>query len=282
MATVALRLFGVPEIERDGRPVHVARRKALALLAYLAATQQPQPRDLLAALLWPDLGQENARAMVRHALSALAQLAYIHAQRGQDAYAAALVYARRWLDLDPLHEPAQRALMRLYAWSGDRAAALQQYAACERLLAAELGVPPDAATAQLAAQIRASTLPGPEAGWPEEVRWRRAAATPALQPVPRPRPTTARRDAVQALRTRWAPGARSPRTIPSRLPGSATRSVGSGGAACGAGRGLPSSCPPASRYPMTAQQKHRRSVANARGAGTASAPTFPPAVMAVQ
>ena len=32
--------------------------------------------------------------------------------------------ARRWLELDPLHEPAHRALIRLYARSGDRAAAL--------------------------------------------------------------------------------------------------------------------------------------------------------------
>src|SRR5205085_4598819 len=31
--------------------------------------------------------------------------------------------ARRWLSLDGLHEPAHQALIRLYAWSGQRAAA---------------------------------------------------------------------------------------------------------------------------------------------------------------
>lgn len=33
-------------------------------------------------------------------------------------YEKALVYARRWLALDPLHEPTHRHLMRLYAYAG--------------------------------------------------------------------------------------------------------------------------------------------------------------------
>lgn len=44
--------------------------------------------------------------------------------------------------LDPLHEPAHRWLMQLYALSGQRAAALRQYRECVRILEGELGVSP--------------------------------------------------------------------------------------------------------------------------------------------
>ena len=54
----------------------------------------------------------------------------------------AIVHARRWLELDPLHEPAHRALMRLHAERGDRAAAVHQYRACVRTMDEELGVAP--------------------------------------------------------------------------------------------------------------------------------------------
>lgn len=40
MATLALFLFGAPRLERDGAVVKTPRRKALALLDYLAATGQ--------------------------------------------------------------------------------------------------------------------------------------------------------------------------------------------------------------------------------------------------
>ena len=50
--------------------------------------------------------------------------------------------ARRLLALDPLHEPAHRVMMLLYAWTGQPAAALRQYRECLRLLNDELGVPP--------------------------------------------------------------------------------------------------------------------------------------------
>ena len=47
----------------------------------------------------------------------------------------AIGYTRRWLALDPFHEPAHCYLMALYAWSGQRQAALRQYAECARILA---------------------------------------------------------------------------------------------------------------------------------------------------
>ncbi|HEX5396222.1 MAG TPA: AAA family ATPase, partial [Candidatus Limnocylindria bacterium] len=69
-------------------------------------------------------------------------------QRLSDGWAAAgrldlaLRHARRWLTLDPLHEPAHRRLMELFAAAGDRASAQRQYRECVRVLDDELGVAP--------------------------------------------------------------------------------------------------------------------------------------------
>jgi DNA-binding SARP family transcriptional activator len=71
MVDLVLRMFGPPRVERDGVIVHVGRRKAVAMLVYLALTRRPRSRDLLADLLWPDLDQFQARAMVRSALKTL-------------------------------------------------------------------------------------------------------------------------------------------------------------------------------------------------------------------
>src|SRR5205823_3216545 len=73
MADVALHLFGSPSIERDGTPVHLDTRKAIALLAYLALTGRRHNRDALAALLWPEGDHDHARAALRRTLSALNQ-----------------------------------------------------------------------------------------------------------------------------------------------------------------------------------------------------------------
>ena len=69
MSRLALFLLGSPRIERDGEPVHIPRRKAVALLAYLAVTGQTHRRDALATLLWPEHDQSHARAGLRRALS---------------------------------------------------------------------------------------------------------------------------------------------------------------------------------------------------------------------
>ena len=68
MSGLVPRLFGPPQIERDGTLVHIGRRKAVALLAYLAITRRAHGRDELAALLWPEMSQRQARSMVRSAL----------------------------------------------------------------------------------------------------------------------------------------------------------------------------------------------------------------------
>lgn len=90
---------------------------------------------------------------LRHTLAAgLVTLIGWHQQ--QTEFEPALHFARRWLELDSLHEAAHRKLMTLYAQAGQQAAALRQYEACVRLLADELGVEPEVETAELYRAIK--------------------------------------------------------------------------------------------------------------------------------
>ena len=61
----------------------------------------------------------------------------------------AIRLARRLVAHDPLCEPAYRALMRLHAANGERAAALKIYATCRDVLKKELDTAPDAQTERL-------------------------------------------------------------------------------------------------------------------------------------
>ena len=87
---------------------------------------------------------------------ALAGLA-MAAERDDDL-PSAIGHTKLRLKIDPLHEPAHRELMRLYARSGDRAAALGQYREAVRLLDQELGVAPAAETRALHDAIESGTL----------------------------------------------------------------------------------------------------------------------------
>jgi len=71
MYAIELRFLGPPQIMRDGQPVTVQRRKSLALLAYLAVSQQGHTRDELATLLWPDLDQSHGHMVLRSVLADL-------------------------------------------------------------------------------------------------------------------------------------------------------------------------------------------------------------------
>jgi predicted ATPase/DNA-binding SARP family transcriptional activator len=95
----------------------------------------------------------------RELASALERLVRGHSAQGN--YEPAISYARRWLALDPLHEPVHRHLMQLYAWSGQRAAALRQYTECEGVLQEELGVEPEQETTQLYQAIKEKRPPPP-------------------------------------------------------------------------------------------------------------------------
>ncbi len=73
MARLRLTFFGGFAASDDtGAPIVLRRRKAKALLAYLALQQgRPQSRETIAGLLWGDRDQRHARMSLRQALAIL-------------------------------------------------------------------------------------------------------------------------------------------------------------------------------------------------------------------
>lgn len=98
----------------------------------------------------------QAESLRRDLLSVLDRLIRLHGERGE--FDAAIDRARRYLSIDPLHEPAHRALMCLYAQTGQRPAALRQCQECARILKAELGVEPLTETVQMWQAIKDNRL----------------------------------------------------------------------------------------------------------------------------
>ena len=111
-------------------------------------------RDSLNFDEWQYFQGETLR---REFAGALEKLVSGHSALG--LFEPAISYARRWLALDPLREEAHRQLMQLYAWAGQRSAALRQYRECVRILEAELGVPPLPETTALYERIQSGDLP---------------------------------------------------------------------------------------------------------------------------
>ena len=217
----------------DGQEVALGARKSIALLALLgSAPGQRMSRDQLAAFLWQDMPDAQARGNLRQLLAATRRPApFLEADGGtigfsegmvetdfaafeaaldQDttgalehaaalyradlldgfslrdrnfdewltgererlrehavqlflrlmerAAAAGVEPAIRWalriLAVDPVHEPAHRALMELYAAQGRHAAALRQYEQLRETLSRELGTRPEPDTDALARRIR--------------------------------------------------------------------------------------------------------------------------------
>src|SRR5579859_5758778 len=99
----------------------------------------------------------QADTLRREFASALERLARCHS--AQHHFDTAIAYARRWLSLDKLHEPAHRQLMSLYVWAGQRTAALQQYRECVQALEQELGVSPLETTTHLYQRIKENNIP---------------------------------------------------------------------------------------------------------------------------
>lgn len=80
-------------------------------------------------------------------LAGLQQLAHYLETRGE--YASAVTIARRQIELEPWDEAAQRQVMRLLAYQGQRNAALRQFQILSQTLDDELGVEPTTETAVL-------------------------------------------------------------------------------------------------------------------------------------
>jgi DNA-binding SARP family transcriptional activator len=116
----------------------------------------------------------------------------------------ALDYARRWLSLDQLHEPAHQAVIRLLGWTGQRSAALRQYRALVQVLDRELAVRPLPATTALYEQVRADQLQAPPFGSTRAAQARAGSREPGQpQPSPAAWPLAGRAAELDLLTGAW-------------------------------------------------------------------------------
>ncbi len=130
---------------------------------------------------WRRIIQEQLHIQM---LDALQQLATVAESRGDSD--GALRFAYRQLALEPWLEAAHRQVMRLQLQLGQRAAALAQYQRCRQVLAAELGVEPDAETIALYEQIRSGQPLAPRTAPPVITPVAPPLAAPPATPAPPP------------------------------------------------------------------------------------------------
>lgn len=102
---------------------------------------------------------EQQRTLQDHALQGLHLLTQQYMADSNTE--AALLTTRRILHMAPWDENAHRQLMLLYAYSGQRSAALAQYNLCQQALATEYGVAPMPETTALYMQIKAGQVVQP-------------------------------------------------------------------------------------------------------------------------
>ena len=240
MMQLTIHLLGSFEARAgSGSPALLPTKKARALLAYLAYRPgAPRSRDEVAALLWGNRGDEQARGSLRRTLSDLRKALpsmetewlvtdgdallvnanavrvdvaeferlaartdhaaleqamelykgellagfglpeqgfeeWLRAERERlrilaikslsallahfaatDAVERAIEAGSRLLAIDPVNEPAHRAMMSLYARHGRRSDAMRQYQACCEALMRELGIRPEASTEALHRELQ--------------------------------------------------------------------------------------------------------------------------------
>lgn len=103
---------------------------------------------------WQHSQSEQLRQSLAQVLKKL-----VLAHSALEEFERAMAYAQRWLRLDPYNEEAHRHLMMLYAWAGQRDAALRQYQACVEVLEVELAVAPLDETVALYNDLKANQIP---------------------------------------------------------------------------------------------------------------------------
>jgi DNA-binding SARP family transcriptional activator/predicted ATPase len=178
-----LPVAGRPDELSDTALTRLAAAAALYTDDFMAGFTLPDCPDFDD---WQFFQREALRRSLARAVEALALAHQTDGQAGE-----AIIYARRWLALDPLHEPAHRLLMQLYAAAGQQAAARRQFEECKRLLAAELDMAPSPETTALFEAIRSRSA-GVVKG--------QTVASPALAPLPdAPIPIPAQRGPRQNL-----------------------------------------------------------------------------------
>lgn len=126
---------------------------------------------------WLQLERERLRS---RAVEAFRKLLAHHSRDGVTD--AGIQIALRLLAIEPFDEAAHRTLMRLYAESGRRTAALRHYEACVEILARELGVEPEDETRELYRRLVSKR--DHAVRMPANVGPRRPTARKARVPVP--------------------------------------------------------------------------------------------------
>jgi DNA-binding SARP family transcriptional activator len=117
---------------------------------------------------------------------------------------AAIAHARRLVTMDPLHEPAHRRLMQLYAWNDRRADAIHQYRDCVSTLDRELGVRPLDETTALYQAIIEDRVASRPAAPPPDGDAEGHVAVDAAAPPPTATPLVGRDDALTTLLSSYA------------------------------------------------------------------------------
>jgi DNA-binding SARP family transcriptional activator len=142
-------------LSRDAVRVDLWEFRRLLAAGELAAAAEAGQGELLAGLDgdWAQRAREEHAVELAGALGALAAAALEAGDSG-----AAVAWARRRLEVEPLAEAAHRDLIRLLALAGDRPAALAAARAMSERLRSELGIPPSAATRSLVEDVRRGRL----------------------------------------------------------------------------------------------------------------------------
>ena len=121
--------------------------------------------DLLPEDRYEEWAEERREGMRRTYLSLLVELAGLYKERGE--FGPAIEALRQLLRSESAHEGAHAGLMRLYALSGERQAALVQYERLREALSRKFGAEPAAASQRLYEDIVAGRLPPSH---PEQVK----------------------------------------------------------------------------------------------------------------
>lgn len=104
-----LQFFGVPVARVQGGEVVLRLKRALALLAYLAVHPRPVPRTHVAALLWPDADEAQARTRLRRLIYTIDEAAG-RAVLASDGESLSLVRAAVQVDALQFMALARRAV----------------------------------------------------------------------------------------------------------------------------------------------------------------------------
>ncbi|HEY4278808.1 MAG TPA: BTAD domain-containing putative transcriptional regulator [Conexibacter sp.] len=257
----------------DGISVDVDRFELAAAVARRVCSVSAYQRalNLYAGELLPEDRYEDwtwARrdALRETRLGLLIALAEAHVNAGDDAPAVEAL--QRVVVEDPVHEPAHRALMRLFADGGRQQQALAQYQSLRDALGRMLAADPDPETRRLYHAILASQhAPAPT----REPANRPAPSTrdpwAAREPANRTPPSTRDPWAAREPANRPAPSTRDARAArePANRPAPSTRDAS-------AAREPANRTPPSTRDASAAREGHAAAAGHAAPAGHADAP----------